>query len=100
VTHLKRLDRYGKMEFINFREPDFAAKELPVSMQSLEKQIHAITPEGEIISRMDVIRKAYQLAGRGWMVAPTNWPLLRPLFDALYMLVASNRMFISRLFRD
>ncbi len=68
-------------------------------MKQLEKQIHAILPDGTIISRMDVIRAAYREIGLGWLTVPMGWPLLRPLFDGLYGLVAKYRLSISRFFR-
>ena len=68
-------------------------------MEELEKQIHAILPDGTVINRMDVIRAAYKEVGLGWISAPTGWPILRPLFDALYGVVAKYRLSISRLLK-
>ncbi len=68
-------------------------------MAQLEKQIHAILPDGSLVSRMDVIREAYRAIDLYWLIAPTGWPILRPLFDWLYDFVAKHRMPISRFFR-
>ena len=37
-------------------------------------------------------------SGLGWLVAPTGWPLLRPLFDRLYGGFARHRIGLGRLF--
>ena len=84
---------------MDIRDSDFQPLEVGISMIELEKKIHAILPDGTIIQRMDVIRSAYREIGLGWLVAPTKWPVLRPLFDKLYDFVAENRTRISHLLR-
>jgi len=39
-----------------------------------------------------VFRRAYAAVGFGWLVAPTRWPLVRPLADAAYRWFARNRL--------
>lgn len=96
---LQKRDRKGALRFSNIREPGFQPLETGVSMAELEKQIHAVLPDGRVISRMEVIRAAYREIGLGWLAAPTGWPVLRPLFDALYGFVAKHRLSISRFFQ-
>ena len=55
-------------------------------------RIHAIDGEGEILRDVDVFRRAYDLIGLGWLYAPTRWPLLRPIADAVYGLWAASRL--------
>lgn len=98
IAHLKRIDTLGKLEYINFRNPTFNWTSVPVEQNELEQQIYAIAPDGTLISGMEVIRSAYRAVGRGWLTAPTGWPLLRPFFDTLYRFIARNRMWISRFF--
>jgi predicted DCC family thiol-disulfide oxidoreductase YuxK len=40
---------------------------------------------------MDVFRRAYASVGLGWLVAPTGWPLVRPVFDKAYTWFARYR---------
>jgi predicted DCC family thiol-disulfide oxidoreductase YuxK len=44
---------------------------------------------------VEVFRQAYGLVGLGWLYAPSRWPLLRPLVDALYGLWARWRLAIT-----
>ena len=99
TAFLQKHDTKGKLHFLDIREPGFKASEKGLSMVELEKQIHAILPDGSVISRMEVIRAAYREIGLGWLAAPTAWPILRPLFDKLYGLVAKYRLRISHFFR-
>lgn len=59
--------------------------------QALE-EIHGILPSGELVRGMEVFRRAYAAVGWGWLLAPTAWPLLRPLFDRGYRWFARNRL--------
>lgn len=53
--------------------------------------IHAALPDGRVVAGMEAMREAYRALGRGWMLAPTAWPLLRPAFDRAYACFARNR---------
>jgi predicted DCC family thiol-disulfide oxidoreductase YuxK len=99
VKFLKHRDKQTRLSFINIREHESETHALKIPSEILVKQIHAVLPDGKLISRMDVIRAAYREIGLGWLIAPTGWPLLRPLFDTLYTFVAKHRILISRYFR-
>ena len=99
VSFLQRRDRKGKLHFSDIRQPGFNPMEIGISMEILEQQIHAILPDGTVVSRMDVIRSAYREIGLGWLAIPMGWPLMRPLLDGLYGLVAKYRLSISQFFR-
>ena len=99
IAFFKKHDTQKKLRYTNIRNADLSFFNLPVSRADLEKQIHAILPDGTLINRMEVIRAAYKAIGLGWLSAPTGWPILRALFDALYGFVAKNRLTISRWFR-
>jgi predicted DCC family thiol-disulfide oxidoreductase YuxK len=99
VDFLRCRDPQSKLSFLNIRNPDFHPEETGIPRVELENKIHAILPDGTIIQRMDVIRAAYREIELGWLVAPTGWPVFRPLFDKLYDLVAKNRQRISHWLR-
>jgi len=40
---------------------------------------------------MSVFRATYKAVGLGWLLAPTGWPVLKPLFDLIYRLFAKYR---------
>lgn len=84
------------LAFADIRSTAFQRLEVPVSIDLLEREIHSIRPDGQILRGMEVIRAAYQEIGLGWLAKPTGWPLFRPLFDWLYAFVARNRIHISK----
>lgn len=98
IEFLKRHDHENNLLFENIRAPEFQAEMIGVPFSELAKQIHAVLPDGSVVSRMEVIRAAYRQIGLGWLIAPTDWPVLRFIFDRLYGFVAKHRLFISRLF--
>ena len=98
VSFLQKRDKNERLSFSDIRNPEFNCMESGRSIAELEKQIHAILIDGAVIHRMDVIRAAYREIGLGWLVKPTGWPILRPLFDNLYGFIAKHRLSISRFF--
>ena len=96
---LKRRDRNGKLAFSDIRTADFQSLEIPVPMSALEREIHLVRADGQLLVGMEVIRAAYREIGLGWLAAPTGWPLLRPLFNRFYRFVADHRTSISSLKR-
>ena len=99
IAFLRRRDHKDQLIFSDIRDAGIQHLNMEISMNELEQKIHAILPDGSVIRSMDVIRAAYQEIGLGWLAAPTGWPLLRPLFDKLYELIAKYRLSISRFLR-
>lgn len=100
VQFLKQKDRHNKLTFADINDPAALPPDLPIPPEELRRQIYAQLTNGKLIRGMEVIRAAYRQIGLGWLIAPTGWPLLRPLFDLLYRTVAKYRYKISRLFKQ
>jgi predicted DCC family thiol-disulfide oxidoreductase YuxK len=47
---------------------------------------------------METLRLAYAAVGLGWVMRPTGWPLLLPLFDRMYAGFARHRYGFSATF--
>jgi predicted DCC family thiol-disulfide oxidoreductase YuxK len=54
--------------------------------------IHAVLPDGSVVTGMEAFRRSYAAIGLGFLLAPTGLPLLRPLFDRAYDWFAKNRL--------
>lgn len=93
---LLQRDKQKRLHFIDIRSPSFSPKKYSRTPEILEQQIHAILPDGTLAARMEAIRAAYRAIGLGWLIAPTGWPVLRPMFDHLYTFIARHRMKLSR----
>jgi len=93
VAMLRRLDRgRGRLAFDDIAAPGFDASRYGRSQAELMARIHGVLPDGTLIEGVEVFRRAYAAVGLGWLVAPTRWPLLRPLSDAAYRWFARNRL--------
>jgi predicted DCC family thiol-disulfide oxidoreductase YuxK len=96
---LTRLDRgRGRVIVRDARHADPAA--MVCAPGEALRQVHALLPDGRIVAGMEALRRAYAALGWGWLLAPTGWPVLRPLFDRLYALFARHRMRFSRPSRE
>lgn len=89
---IDRLDKgRGRVEIVDITSPEFEPERYGRTLDAFDARIHGLTPEGEIVEGMEVFRRVYRRLGLGWLWAPTGWPVLRPIFDALYRWFARNR---------
>ena len=92
----RRLDRgRGRIALVDVNSPGFEPATYGLTQELVMDQIHGILPSGKVIAGMEVFRRAYGAVGWGWLLAPTGWPLLRPLFDRVYRWFARNRVRIT-----
>lgn len=93
IRMLRRLDRgRGRLGLTDIAAPGFRASQHGVDHATLMARIHGVTPDGRLVEGMEVFRRGYAAVGLGWLVAPTAWPVLAPLFDAAYRWFARNRL--------
>lgn len=97
AAFLTRLDRHGRLAFEDTSAVDFAPEKFGISSDP-NRMIHAVMADGTVIQGLEVFRQAYKQVGLGWLLAPTAWPVLRPIFDRAYLIFARNRKAIGRLF--
>jgi predicted DCC family thiol-disulfide oxidoreductase YuxK len=95
IDNLKSRNDQNLLQFVDASAPDFDASAYKVDQQAVMAIIHAIRPDGSIVKGVEVFRLAYGAVGLGWITAPTNWPLLKPLSDWAYVHIARNRYLIS-----
>ena len=95
MTWLRRRDHAARLDLIDIAAPAFDAREWPVSVAAMQTLLHVRTADGAWLKGMAAIRHIYRAIGRGWLLAPTGWPLLAPCFDWAYAWFARNRLTIS-----
>jgi predicted DCC family thiol-disulfide oxidoreductase YuxK len=76
-------------------DAQFVPSKYGLTMDQGMSQIHGILPSGRAVTGMEVFRRAYDAVGLGWMLAPTNWPLLRGVFNKAYSWFARNRLWLT-----
>jgi predicted DCC family thiol-disulfide oxidoreductase YuxK len=95
---LGSLNRSGRLTLEDIAAPGFDPAKYGKTLPELMGHIHGVYPDGRLTTGLQVFREAYRAVGWGWLFAPTGWPLLRPAFDALYLLFARYRVRMGRLF--
>jgi predicted DCC family thiol-disulfide oxidoreductase YuxK len=97
VETLRRRDQgRGRLAFVDVDDPAYdPARHGGITYAEAMGRMHALRADGQVIRDVEVFRQAYGLVGLGWLYAPTRWPLLRPLVDALYGLWARWRLAIT-----
>ena len=96
VDWLRRQNKQGKLGFQDIHAEDFDPTRLHKTIPELMAEIHGIYPDGLVIKGMPVFRATYTAVGLGWLMAPTGWPILRQVFDALYAWFARHRLNLGR----
>ena len=89
---LNRRNRKGRLALEDIALPGFDASVYGRSFEELMGHIHAVLPDGRLVTGMEAFRRSYKAVGLGFLFAPTGWPLLRPLFDRAYEWFARNRL--------
>lgn len=98
VNFLKRFNKQHKLVFQDINATDFKPEAIQLSRAQLMAEIHGQKASGELLKGMAVFRELYTTLGLGWLIGPTAWPILKPLFDFLYRIFAKNRSTVARFF--
>lgn len=97
MDELQARDSDSKLRFVDISQDGFDAAVWGATLAELNAVIHARDAQGCTHRGVSALRLAYVAVGRGWVLAPTGWPVLRPLSDAFYAWFARHRYGISRL---
>ena len=94
VAWLRRRDgQRGRLAFVDIDASDYdPSRHGGIDYRQAMGRIHAIAADGTVLRDLEVFRRAYQLVDLGWLYAPTRWPGLRPLADAVYDFWARHRL--------
>ena len=85
----------GRLRFVDIAAPGFDVAPYGKTLAELNAVIHGVTASGRLVAGMETLRLAYATTGMGWVLRPTGWPLLQPLFDRAYAGFARRRYGIS-----
>lgn len=85
----------GRLALIDIAAPSFNPDAIGVTLDQVMGSIHGLTPDGRLVTGVEVFRRAYAAVGWGWLWAPTAWPILRPITDAAYRWFARRRLWLT-----
>lgn len=92
ATKLQRMDKHDRLNMIDLREDPSIIETHALDPKEVRRVMHAITPDGEIVTAMDALRATMSAIGRGWMLAWTRIPIISWICDRLYLAFANNRL--------
>lgn len=95
VAFLRRRDREGRIVFEDIADPTFDPARYGLTHEQVHGKMHAVLPDGSVVTGVEVFRRVYRAIGFGWLVAPTGWPVLRWVFDGLYGCFARIRPWLG-----
>jgi predicted DCC family thiol-disulfide oxidoreductase YuxK len=97
INWLRSKNSQGKLGLIDITDEGFDAESYGTSFEALMAEIHGIYADGRLVKGVEVFCASYQAVGLGWLVAPMQWRLLRPVFDWFYRGFAKHRLRLGRL---
>lgn len=93
AQRLRKLDNNrSRLQLIDLRQDDTLIKQHDLEPKEIRRVMHAITPDGRVLTAMDAVRETMRAVGRGWMLAWTTIPGISWLCDRLYLWFANNRL--------
>ena len=97
IDYLASRDTGSCMNFVDLHSKTFAEKYPQVDFDDANRILYGIRRNGDVIRGLDVTIEAWRLIGKGWLVAPLNWPFIRPLAEGAYRWFARHRLKIAEL---
>lgn len=94
MIHLKRNDIDNQIQLVNIHQKDFNALYPTVNFEEAMKILHGYY-NGQLLLGLEVTHRAWTLVGKGFWVAPLNWPVLKTLSHWIYLAIAKYRHQIS-----
>jgi len=97
VNMLQRRDQgKGAIAFVDIADSAYdPADHQGISFEQSMERIHAILPDGRIITDVEVFRRLYEEVGLGWLYSVTKFPLVERAANFVYNSWAKNRLSLT-----
>ncbi|BDX08169.1 thiol-disulfide oxidoreductase DCC family protein [Planctobacterium marinum] len=99
MRHLMKADSQHKIQLADINAPDFTTRFPEVSHQAAMSKLHGYLEDQSsktLVTGLDVTYHAWRLVGKGWLIAPLRWPVIKVIADYCYLKFAKNRFTLSR----
>lgn len=95
---IKSRDKKDKVILEDISLSTFNPSVYDKTIEEFNSKIYAQLSDGQLIHGVEVFRKVYAAIGLGWLMVPTNIPILRNIFDFAYKIFARHRIKIGSFF--
>ncbi|WP_111980144.1 thiol-disulfide oxidoreductase DCC family protein [Algibacillus agarilyticus] len=96
MAHLKRHDSNNVISLIDIHQDDFARLYPKVKYDEAMRILQG-EYQGRMLLGLAVTHRAWTLVGKGFWVAPLDWPIIKPISHLIYLGMAKYRHPISAL---
>jgi len=96
MVQLKKHDQNKLISLVDIHQADFATRYPSVKFLEAMKILHGHY-NGQLLLGLAVTHRAWTLVGKGFWVAPLNWPVFKTISHWLYLGLAKYRHQISAL---
>jgi predicted DCC family thiol-disulfide oxidoreductase YuxK len=96
MAHLKKHDHNNLIFLVDLHQQDFKSFYPAIDFTAAMNILHA-TYNGKVLLGLEVTHRAWTLVGKGFWVAPLNWPVFKTLSHWIYLALAKYRHQISAL---
>ena len=94
MEHLKKYDKNNVIKLVDIHQESFETLYPTVSFAAAMKILHGHY-SGKILLGLEVTHRAWTMVGKGFWVAPLNWPVIKKLSHWVYLGLAKYRHQIS-----
>ena len=94
VNMLKRRDEgAGNICFVDISTEDYdPSKHANITFEQAMERIHAVLPDGTVVTDVAVFRLLYENVGLGWVYSITRFPAIERMANGLYSMWAKYRL--------
>lgn len=96
MAHLKKHDTDNRISLVDIHQDDFSARYPSVCFDDAMKILHGHY-KSQLLLGLEVTHRAWTLVGKGFWVAPLNWPIIKTISHWIYLGLAKYRHPISAL---
>ncbi len=94
MQKLKQFDNDNLIILVNLHQQNFTTDFPNIDPDKAMKMLHG-EYQGKILKALDVTHRAWTLVGRGTLVAPLQFPVVKQLAHGVYLILAKYRHPIS-----
>ncbi|MFQ3235874.1 MAG: putative DCC family thiol-disulfide oxidoreductase YuxK [Paraglaciecola sp.] len=94
MNHLKEYDKNNVITLVDLHQQDFANLYPEIKFIDAMNILHGAY-NGKLLLGLEVTHRAWTLVGKGFWVAPLNWPVIKQLSHWVYLGLAKYRHPIS-----